>query len=333
MEDPHSSRKNRATSTRPWADLSEDILVTIYEKLSLPNRLKGPPLCCTSWYKASKNPSLWSKIYIPDFFDQYRGLRTWCPPRQLVEFVVNRSQGLLTSIAFVPKNTVQDLLFVAERCPKLKHLNLKLKEFNRATFTKEVVEGKKTVCTAIGKLKELESLKVDDELFISDETVLQTIAQNCSNFHKLEVIDSTISKNTALLIVKYLPKLKTLHFAWVDIHRKDLLIILNGCLELEDVDISGSGKISGEDEILKIGQERFKKFEWETEVEYSCQRCEQMIDYDFEGYYEWPCQHTNEDGEYREYIDGTKEMIRELHPDDYDEEDNFQYICLLFRVM
>ncbi|KAL5712249.1 hypothetical protein ACHQM5_014440 [Ranunculus cassubicifolius] len=327
MENSSTKQTKRAeqftTKTyRQWADLSEDVLITIFQKSYLKDRLKGAPLCCTSWYKASKHPSVWSDVSLNDFYDPYRGVQTWCSPRGLAEFVITRSQGLLTSITFHKQSSPQDFLLVAESCPKLKYFKLKIPRY-------ELSKGKETIAMSISKLKELEGMEVEDP-FISNEFLLQKIAECCPNFHKLALIEENfpckmteenlpLSSNTCLLIAKYLSKLKTLELKWVRIHRKDLLVILKGCLELENLDIRGSGKISCKDEILDIGRKRLKNFEWEDEVDESCSRCEDECE-DFysddeDDMHEWPCKHTYED-DFEDYIDGTKEMLDELYPDD-----------------
>ncbi|KAL5723142.1 hypothetical protein ACHQM5_006570 [Ranunculus cassubicifolius] len=321
----HGSSKTSAP-TRPWKDLDKDILLRIFQQLDLKDRIKGAPLCCSSWYNISKDPSMWREVNLNQF--DLPDSST-----QLIEFVINRSQQSLTSISFSSNARVDDLLLVAERCPNLKYFELRIHE-------DKIHEGKKAIEKVISKLKLLEGMAVN-EVLISDDTTLEQISRYCPNFMKLKAYDA-LSHKTASLIVKFLPKLKILDVSRTKIYRKNLLVILKGCQELENVDLTRCGKILNSDEILKIGCGRIKEFKWDKDVkEESCSECEEEYEekygdddsYCFEDYsYRWPCDHVI-DTCYITYIEGTYDLTYEINPpaqvegtwaDDYD---NYMALC------
>ncbi|PIA32359.1 hypothetical protein AQUCO_04500154v1 [Aquilegia coerulea] len=304
-----------SSNTRDWKDLDRDVLISIYKRLCRKDLVKGAPLCCTSWYSASKDPCLWKVVNLR-FWEPIKGSDDWWkethPVNAILDFFVNRSQGLLTQIKFPLHSSVDDLLYVAERCPRLMYFDINIRQ-------SKVVEEKKIFELSISKLKELEGMGVD-EVFISDNSSLQQIQQCCPNFKHLKVYvhrddDDSLSKNTVSLITTYLPKLKILDLSGTGIHREDVLVILKACHELESLDITRCGKICAKDEILNIGS-RLKKFCYNKEVWDSCDMCEGecMEAGILEEIYRWPCHHVLEDG-FEAYIRGTKEWFGNVYPE------------------
>ncbi|KAF9610803.1 hypothetical protein IFM89_024935 [Coptis chinensis] len=143
-----------------------------------------------------------------------------------------------------------------------------------------------------------------DEVFISDDSTLKQVSECCPNFIKLEVCNS-VCKNTALLIATFLPKLKILDISSTNIHRKDLLVILKGCVELESLDITNCGKIHSDDEILKIGCRRLEVFKWDNAYSDYCSECEEENE---DMSYQWPCAHVMDEG-FSTYIEGTYDLF------------------------
>ncbi|PIA50874.1 hypothetical protein AQUCO_01200272v1 [Aquilegia coerulea] len=188
-------RRRVEKKKRCWEDLDSDVLLIIYQKLSIKDLLFGAPLCCSSWYTISKEPSLWREVDLLHEFNDVNEFNS----RQLAELVVARSQGCITSIKFPLTASIDDLLLVALRCPGIKYFNLRLP-------SKKLLK-KKSIYLAITKLIELESMDVGD-CFFSDEWVLQLINQCCPKFSKLKVYG--ISWNTVYLIVTHMPKINGL---------------------------------------------------------------------------------------------------------------------------
>ncbi|KAF9599843.1 hypothetical protein IFM89_001789 [Coptis chinensis] len=184
---------------------------------------------------------------------------------QLIEFVVNRSHGSMTSIKFFDFVDVDDLLLISQRCPGLEHFKIHMYYSNLP----KLLFGKETVCVAISNLKELEGMDVQNEFI--DETILEQIDEFCPNFTKLKIA-GRVQENTATLISKSLPKLRVLDISGTRIGRLALLVILKGCKELEHLDVSRcspdwgryrplSEVIDGDDEIRKSAY-HLKVFKW-----------------------------------------------------------------------
>ncbi|KAF5202326.1 F-box/LRR-repeat protein, partial [Thalictrum thalictroides] len=241
-------------NTRAWEDLGKDILLAIYEKLSVKDLIIGAPLCCTSWYKVSKDPSLWKDVDIISSFEYYGNGYQKVIPKQLVKFVVNRSQGFLNSIAFPFYDiSMDDLLHVAERCPKLKFFEIFMPG-------KKVRKGKNTFHMVLSKLSELEGMVVTD-CMINDEATLKLIDQSCPKFIKLK-FSSELSVKLATLISTSLPKLKVLDLPGINVSREALLVILKDCKELEYLDVTECTiDLDGDVEIHQIAR-RLKDFKW-----------------------------------------------------------------------
>ncbi|KAF5201616.1 hypothetical protein FRX31_008797, partial [Thalictrum thalictroides] len=104
-------------SRRDWKDLDRDVLIKIYKRLPRKDLVKGAPLCCSSWYFASKDPCLWKVVNLR-YWEPVKGSDDWWKEthsvKEILDFVINRSQGLLTQIKFPLRSSVDDLLYVAQ---------------------------------------------------------------------------------------------------------------------------------------------------------------------------------------------------------------------------
>ncbi|KAF5204590.1 hypothetical protein FRX31_005823 [Thalictrum thalictroides] len=183
-------KRRKMQKKKYWKDLDTDVLLIIYQKLSTKDLILGAPLCCSSWYTVSKEPSLWREV------DLLNGFNEFIKSNKLTEFVVARSQGCITSIKFPLTASDDDLLLVAQRCPGVKYFNLRLRS--------DKLLKKKSIYLAFTKLKELEGMDVGDH-FVSNGMVLQLINQFCPKFSKLKVYD--ISWDTVYHIATFMPKI------------------------------------------------------------------------------------------------------------------------------
>ncbi|PIA44348.1 hypothetical protein AQUCO_01700149v1 [Aquilegia coerulea] len=228
-------------SIRKWEDLEIDVLLTIYGKLDPKDMIMGAPLCCSSWYKVSKDVSLWRHVDLAQFYpmlieiDEYDSVYDFHFKRHrpnkltpLINFILARSQGSLSSINFGSISDPSDRLFVSQRCPHLKYFEINL-------FEKRLHSQKKAIGVDISKLKELEGMEVPAGFI--DETTLKQIGKCCPNFIKLG-LGFPLWETTSSLISLSLPKLKILDLSGCWISRNSLLVILKGCKELEHLNIS-----------------------------------------------------------------------------------------------
>ncbi|KAF9608054.1 hypothetical protein IFM89_005204 [Coptis chinensis] len=188
--------KVKATMKRSWEDLDGDILLSIYARLCVTDIILGASLCCSFWYKVSKEPSLWRDVDLScfDFIEEKD-----VSPGPFIRLVVTRSQGSITSITFPLDASSDDLLVVAERCPGLRHFDIK----NPSSY----LMNNAALGTAISKLKELEGMAIGDH-FISDGFALENIIPFCPKFTKLKVYD--MSWSTMWQISRVMPQIDVL---------------------------------------------------------------------------------------------------------------------------
>lgn len=168
-------------------------------------------------------------------------------------------------------SSVKELLHVAERRPRLKRFEIFMPN-------NKIDRGKEMIHLALSKLTELESIKVQD-YFLSDEAILNQIAQYCPKLHKLK-ISTSLSEETVALISKLLPGLQVIDLSDTWTPRDALLVILKDCKELESLDVSrcdtvieGDAEIhrcdtvvEGDAEIQKFAR-RLKEFKWDNNYE------------------------------------------------------------------
>lgn len=115
--------------------------------------------------------------------------------------------------------------FLHSRCPWLKRLVLPA--WNRI---------KKTgMCKAIRAWKDLESLTMPS--IAKPPYLMEEISKNCKKFRELKIM-GRCDVNCAKTLVTYLPRLKVLSLRCSMLHKDALLIILEGLLHLEVLNIS-----------------------------------------------------------------------------------------------
>ncbi|KAJ6796848.1 F-box/LRR-repeat protein-like [Iris pallida] len=125
-------------------------------------------------------------------------------------------------------------------CPKLKVLGLP----NLFRQDERHVPG------LIGKWKGLEFLSMGKKPSTFTR-IIEQISLNCNNFTGLR-LSGRVSREHALAIVDHLPRLKYLAMSGCSLSKRELLAILDGCKELEAVDVSNCTGFVVDDEITRI---------------------------------------------------------------------------------
>lgn len=215
-------------NARTWNDMPIDILAMIYKKLSVEDLITGAPFCCSCWYMASKDPSILKHGEVDLGFLRYSTYEDIEVRKKIIDFVLARSQGYLTSVKFPwTTDSVDLLLHLAESYPKVKYFYLEDRcvEFNMQQ--EERKERVKKFCIAICKLAELEGMAVNKQL-ISFYT-LEQIRKFCPNFTKLRVLNEQ-SWVVSYVVSKVLPKVKILENPHANVYGN----------EQESLDISGT---------------------------------------------------------------------------------------------
>ncbi|KAJ6820320.1 F-box/LRR-repeat protein-like [Iris pallida] len=160
----------------------------------------------------------------------------------LHEDVIDRGRGSTVELAFSTERfaSLQELEYASINCLKLKVLGL----------PNMFQEEDKHLPGFIEKWKDLEFLTMGRKPSSFLE-IIERISLNCSSFRGL-CLSGRIDSEDASAIAKHLPKLKRLVMSGCSLGKRELLAILDGCRELQAVDVSNCTGFVPDDEIMRI---------------------------------------------------------------------------------
>lgn len=249
---------------RKWENLPSDCLVSIFCYLGLVELTVTLPFVCKSWYEASLDPRCWKKLDFQalDFcsesnlerrFKQEYGVRSSFSFSAFMKLCVSRSRGSAVELAtpyIEGASILQDLIFASIECPRLKVL----------AITGIYHQDDNQLHDLISKWKELEILKITWKP-ISIVEILEQISINCPNFIGLHLYGLFHVVETRA-IARCIPRLKILMISGSTICKEDLMVILDGCKELEVLDVSNCAGFDVDNDII-MKASKIKKFECE----------------------------------------------------------------------
>ncbi|PHT40163.1 hypothetical protein CQW23_19017 [Capsicum baccatum] len=231
--------KGRVANKRKYEsllDLPDDLWENILMRLAAIERLTIAQQVCTTWRRVLKEPTMWHVIDMSNV----RGL----PDSKVVQHVcregVDRSQGELVDIRIDFFATKELLVYVANRSPKLKRLCI--------AWCKEKMAPEDLV----GVVKKLPLL---EELSLTNTDItpkgIEDLGLSCPRLKSFELNNICCSvkpgnqRNVeALAISKRLPALSHLHLIRNSMTNVGLEAILDGCPNLESLDIRGCFNVS-----------------------------------------------------------------------------------------
>lgn len=228
-------------------------MVNIFGRLEVESLLLDVPLVCKPWHKATLTPLCWQRLAFPsDIFksrilaDAYQ-VGAQGPRRGLIKLVVNRSQRSATLLQLPDKCTRDELVYVSDECPALKHLVLP----GNVLFDHEnIIPG------LISKWKSLEMLRLGSCSYNNLLEILDQINLHCKNFVSLSVTGAYIGNETASKIVTLLPNIKYLILNKTTLYKQSVVIILQGCKQLVQLDVRNcTGFEEGDDEIVTLASQ------------------------------------------------------------------------------
>ncbi|XP_077216324.1 F-box/LRR-repeat protein At3g48880-like [Tasmannia lanceolata] len=234
---------------RKWEDLDMDCLVNVFGRLGLEEMILSVPFVCQSWYKASTNPLCWKVLnFIPlnlsdwdasDF--EGRFMREYRLQKYsftgLLKFVVTRSHGSAVVLKFPAEDVnLDNIIYVSDECLGLKCLALPRLD---RRFLPELV----------GKWKHLEILLLQGMPSCISE-MIKVINNHCKNFVGLKA-SGWVDDNVASAIVMFLPKIKYLVLSASTLSKENLMVILEGCKDLELLYLKNCVGFDVDEEILK----------------------------------------------------------------------------------
>ncbi|XP_010424620.1 PREDICTED: putative F-box protein At4g05475 [Camelina sativa] len=234
------------------AELPSDLTASILIRLGAVDILENAKKVCTSWRDICKDPSMWRKI----------DLRAICKdPSLLDDFAFDRfcrhgvdlSQGSLLEIDIEHFATDSLLTYIAERSSNLRSLGLRV--YHGFVTNKGLVD-------AIAKFPLLETLEVSHS---SLKLNLKAIGQACPQLKTLKLNSSgsvrvKCDDEYALAIAESMPQLCHLQLLGDRLTDTGLNAILDGCPNLEHLDLRKCFNIKLAGNLEKKCLERIKEF-------------------------------------------------------------------------
>ncbi|KVI10126.1 F-box domain, cyclin-like protein [Cynara cardunculus var. scolymus] len=201
---------------RKWEDLDLDVLVTIFQKFNILELTSGIGHVCKSWRYAVCDPLLWKTLDFSMLTSNFIKI-----PLEPYVYVDRRSDKQLTK-----------LLKIA--------LNLSC---GNATMMPAWNRIKETgICKAISMWKDLESLTMPS---IADPSCfMEEISKHCKKFSELKIM-GVCDIEFVQSLVQYVPNLKVLSLRCSILYKDALLLVLNGLMNLEVLNISHSLIVEG----------------------------------------------------------------------------------------
>ncbi|KAI8002732.1 F-box/LRR-repeat protein [Camellia lanceoleosa] len=238
-----------------WEDLNMDCLVNVFGRVGIESLLLDIPFVCKSWFKATLSCQSWHKLDFsqisigPWFYydgskssrliDKYQLKDNWAVT-EFIKYVIKRSKRSATFISLPGCCTEEALIYIAEECPGLKTLMLPLPHDHMLKIPKLISNWKSLEFLRLGNSNQMQE-------FITE------ISIHCNNFVGLSVVSAYIWKDEASAIVTLLPNINYLSLRYASMKKENLVMILQGCKELEYVDVRDCiGFNEGDDEILKF---------------------------------------------------------------------------------
>ncbi|XP_027069446.1 F-box protein SKIP1 [Coffea arabica] len=245
-----------------WGDMTHECLVNILSRVSLEDRWRGAMLVCKPWLHACKEPCLNSVFDLETRFDSSTELpRYWTPEFErkidaMLLSVVAWSDGSLTEIR-VRHCSNRSLSLVSERCPNLQVLSIK----SSPHVTDEVIAKIASGCPNLRELDISYCYEISHEsmaLIGRHCPKLQVFRRNLMNWldpsqhHGIvpgEYLDACPQDGDAdaTAIGKFMPHLLHLELRFSKLTAKGLVLISEGCSDLEYLDLSGCANVTSRD--------------------------------------------------------------------------------------
>ncbi|XP_038970390.1 F-box/LRR-repeat protein At3g48880-like isoform X2 [Phoenix dactylifera] len=236
---------------RRWEEMDMDCLVNIFQRLGLEDLTLGVPFLCKSWYRASLDPLCWRVLDLEplDFMPWSKFTKRFMTQYSLHHFsfsgfmklVAMRSRGSAIELRFPPVfgASMHDLFHASSEWPGLK----------KVVLPNLLMEDEVHIPELVAKWKELELLEMQSKPASFSEMVTE-ISRNCKNFAGLRMFGS-IKKDDVLAIVRLLPKLKHLCFDKSYLPKEQLLMIMDGCKELEKLSVKDCIGFEADEEVMR----------------------------------------------------------------------------------
>ncbi|KAK1375544.1 putative F-box/LRR-repeat protein 23 [Heracleum sosnowskyi] len=237
---------------RNWLDLPDDVTTNILNRLSVIEILEYAQKVCTAWRRICKDPAMWRVI-------DMENLQDLVTPRALEKMCMNaidRSQGQLVdlNIELFPTNDLIEFLAQGERSSQLRRLQISHGYGSLHKYWSDFFK----------KVPLLEEIALTFTT-ISEETVA-IISQYCPMLKSFTYNNHgwkySIGMNSAddfvIAVAKGMSQLLHLQLTGNEMSNKGLQAILDGCPNLQSLDIRGCFSINLNESCGKLCKERIK---------------------------------------------------------------------------
>lgn len=246
--------KESFAGSRPWGKLDTNLLQKIFQLVAAEDLLSEVCLVCRSWRSACWEVLFWKNYETLELNNLKRLLGPRIPYRRYPERLLQslicmmnphalESQRCATNIEF-PRHMYlcdQDLIFIAERSPRLKRLVLPDTQLLTASsFTK-----------AANIWRDLEEISFGPLLNLSGDQIIQEIGNMCKNLNTLCIhgMYSMNFKNFKLdeynstVIAKSLPQLKVFRMDNALLYKNGIITILRKCKQLSELNFKCCNRV------------------------------------------------------------------------------------------
>nr|DAD21252.1 TPA_asm: hypothetical protein HUJ06_022715 [Nelumbo nucifera] len=193
---------------RKWENMNQDCLIEEFKKVgmeAIESLIMDVPFLCKD---------LWKEYHIKNF-----------SVIGFIKLVISRSQGSVIDLELPRCSTLKDLNYVSDECTKLQFL-----ELPEYLIFRQGHRIPKLIC----KFMQLRGLYLGATHFL--EEILAQVNLHCKKFDFLS-IGGTVGHEEALAIVTHLPVIKRLQLTGILLHRESLKIIIDGCKQLDALDV------------------------------------------------------------------------------------------------
>ncbi|XP_071703373.1 putative F-box/LRR-repeat protein 23 [Rutidosis leptorrhynchoides] len=257
------------SSTTNWFDLPLDLKINILSRIAHVEILENTQFVCTDWYKVCNDPSMWKVINMYGMANCFAGSYTEC--MKLCKHVVDRSQGQLVDLIFPPRlQSDEVLMYVADRASQLKRLEMYI---GSDIYGRSEDLSMKSLHKALKKFPLLEELNVAFN-HLSKE-VIESLGRYCPllktlNFYQEGPRSSSLLLNDelAMSIGENLHELRHLKLINNCISNIGLKVILDGCRQLESLNLRMCGHIDLNGDVVKRASKQIKHLTLPSSVQF-----------------------------------------------------------------
>ncbi|KAL3616855.1 hypothetical protein CASFOL_039249 [Castilleja foliolosa] len=280
----------------PWVELPRDVTENILRRLGPVEILQSAQKVCTTWRSVCRDPSMWRVIDVKDFDDDHE---LFFSDDFICRRAVDRSQGELIDINIEYFGTDDLLRYISERSSRLKRLRLGCCDCISSVGLTAAVE----------KFPNLEELHLFFMPLITAIDI-EAISISCPKLNSFTFNNRgyrfplvEIDDSYALAIAKNMPNLGHLRLFGNRLSNYGLKAILDGCPNLESLDLRQCFSVDLQGAFGRVCSERIKylkrpsdsttDYEWDDKIYddeyYYTDSSENYSDGDYEDYEDYGC--------------------------------------------